>query len=176
MCSPSLHCILFIVLIACCAPPQRCSTPKIETRRQLYTPKEKITMHTNSPIYNPLRCRVGPLNNIKREDSHYTTNNVQTSVAYNNPKWHCAPMSLATCCDSQRSIGHIHNSTPSHKGAAILRRTNTSKRIPIESQNHQPVVPAPTMGFTLIKQLLMQFNLTGSKHGFSAPNAISSRA
>ena len=40
--------------------------------------------------------------NIEREGPHYTTNNVQTNVTYNNPNQHCTPKNPATCCDSQR--------------------------------------------------------------------------
>ena len=41
-----------------------------------YTPITKYTRYI---------AGVGPLNNIKREDPHYTTNNVEQSVMYNNP-------------------------------------------------------------------------------------------
>ena len=57
---------------------------------------------------------------------------------------HPGPLPPAVIVNNQLDI--IHNSTPPYKGAAALRRTNTSKRIPMKSQNHQPIVPAPTNG------------------------------
>ena len=85
----------------CCAPTERCGTPRFKTKRKRSTPKEKITNHNNHSKYDPLHCRGGPIKQQLERSPHYSTNNVQTSVAYNNPNQHCAHVNLATCCDSQ---------------------------------------------------------------------------
>ena len=90
-------------------------------------------MHTNQPNITRYFVGVGPLKQQLDRGPHYSTNNVQENVVYNNPNQHCAPRNRATYCDSQQSIGHIHNNTPPPKGVGTLRHTNTSKRIPIKS-------------------------------------------
>ena len=49
------------------------------------TLNEKITIHTNHSKYTRYIAGLGPLNNINERGPHYTTNNVQSSVVYNNP-------------------------------------------------------------------------------------------
>ena len=42
-------------------PLDGAAQPRIETREQRIHPKEKITIHTNSPIFNPLDCGGGSI-------------------------------------------------------------------------------------------------------------------
>ena len=56
------------------------------TREQhIKTQNKKITIHTNHSKSTRYIAGVGPLNNINERGPHYTTNNVQSSVVYNNP-------------------------------------------------------------------------------------------
>ena len=90
----------------CCAPAGRCSTAQDRDKGTAYTQNEKMLQYTPITKYTGCIAGVGPLNNINERGPHYTTINIQASVSYNNPNQHYAPKTLATCCDSQRSIGH----------------------------------------------------------------------
>ena len=131
-----------------------------------------LQINTNPPNITRYIAGVGPLNNIKREVPIIPPIIYKRMYCAIVPTNNAHPRNPANCCDSQQSIEHIHYSASPHKGAAALIRTNTSKRIPIKSPNHRPIVPAPTMGFTLTNQPPVQLQLAGSRHGFSTPNTI----
>ena len=88
----------------CCAPTEQCGTPRFETRRQRISPKKKRLQSTPITTHNPLHCGGGPIQQQLERAPHYSTHNVQTSVAYNNPNQHCTPRNPATCYDSQRLV------------------------------------------------------------------------
>ena len=77
-----------------------------ETRDNVQPQNKRCYNLHQSPNITRYIAGVGPLNNINERGPHYTTNNVQSSVVYNNPSQHCAARTPATYYDSQRPIGH----------------------------------------------------------------------
>ena len=118
-----LHCVLLPSLLRvgiaplgsetrCCAPVVRCGTAQDQTREQRIQPKEKMLQTHQSPNINPLHCGGGPIKQQLERGPHYSTNNVQTSVVYNNPNQYCAPRTPAICCAGQPKGTHITTVLP----------------------------------------------------------------
>ena len=90
-----------------CAPARRCSTTQDQTREQRIHPKEKMLQYTPITKYTRYIAGVGPLKQQLERGPHYSTNNVQRSVAYNNPNEHCASKTPATRCAGLPKGTHI---------------------------------------------------------------------
>ena len=123
-------------------PPDGAARPGSRHRRQCSIPKVKDYKSHQSPnIYPATLWEVGPLNNNVRE-APITTTMYRRMYCSTIPYQHPAPRNPAICCAGQPKGTHITTvhpppPPPPHKGAAVLRRTSTSKRIPIKSRNHQ---------------------------------------
>ena len=77
-------------------------------------------------------------------------------------------------CQSQKP-DTVHNITPPHMGAAVLRRVETKQKIPIKSRNLRTVGPAPTKGYFNPVVNNPTHNLHKFLREFGAPNAITPR-
>ena len=73
----------------------------------VFNPNEKMLQYTPITKYTHYIVGVGPLKQQLERGPHYSTNNVQTSVAYNNPNQHCGPRTPATRCAGLSKGTHI---------------------------------------------------------------------
>ena len=132
--------MLFFILCQknqCCAPAVRCGTAQDQTREQRIQPKEKMLQTHQSPNINPLHCVGGPIKQQLERGPHYSTNNVQTCVMYNNPNQYCAPRTPAICCAGLPKGTHITTVLPPIRERLPSDALILVQRIPIKARNRQ---------------------------------------